>query len=280
MHTDNNNITSNGTPRVTVVMGLYNCESTLQQAVESIINQTYRDWELIMCDDASTDGTYQLACRLAEKDTRIKVLQNRQNMGCNMVLNRCIEAAQGEYIAVMDSDDESLPTRLEKEVAVLDNNRQYAIVGTATIHYDTEGDFMVHRPKEIPQPIDIARSIPHSHPCCMIRRKALLEIGGYCTEKKMYRIEDYYMMARLYARGYRGYNLQEALYRYNDNHEAYRRRLWQTRINEVYTYNRAITILRLPMYARLYTLRSLLVGLLPYPIYKFLHCRPWLKKRT
>ena len=90
MHTDNSDITSNGTPRVTVVMGLYNCESTLQQAVESIINQTYRHWELIMCDDASTDGTYQLACRLAEKDTRIKVLQNRQNMGCNMVLNRCM----------------------------------------------------------------------------------------------------------------------------------------------------------------------------------------------
>lgn len=278
MYAETDNTTHNSTPRVTVVMGMYNCEATLQRAVDSIIGQTLGDWELIMCDDASTDNTYKLACQLAEKDKRIKVLRNAQNVGCNIVMNRCIEAAQGEYIAVMDSDDISLPHRLEREVEVLDNNPQYAIVSTGVMHFDEKGDFRTVRHKEIPQPIDLARSIPHSHPACMVRRDAFMKIGGYCTEKGMHRIEDYYMMARLYACGYRGYNLQEVLYRYYDNHEAYARRTWQVRLNEFHTYSKAIKLLKLPLYTHLYLLRPILVGLIPPPLYNMLHRRPWEKK--
>lgn len=278
MYTETDNTTHKHTPRVTVVMGMYNCEATLQRAVESIINQTFVDWELIMCDDASTDNTYQLACQLAQKDRRIKVLRNTQNVGCNIVMNRCIEIAQGEYIAVMDSDDISLPYRLEREVEVLDNNPQYAIVSGGAIHFDEEGDFRILIHKEIPQPIDLARCIPHCHPACMIRREAIMKIGGYYTEKGMHRIEDYYMMARLYACGYRGYNLQEAVLRYCDNREAYARRTWQVRLNEVHTYTKAIKLLKLPLYTRLYTLRPILVGLTPAPLYNLLHRRSWEKR--
>lgn len=279
MHNDIDNNTSNHIPRVTVVMGMYNCEATLQRAVESIINQTFGDWEMIVCDDASTDNTYHVACRLADKDSRIKVLRNTRNVGCNIVMNRCIEVAQGEYIAIMDSDDISLPCRLEHEVEVLDNNPQYAIVSTGVTHFDEEGDFRTIRHKEIPQPADLARCIPHSHPACMVRREAFMRIGGYYTEKGMHRIEDYYMMARLYACGYRGYNLQEVLFRYYDNREAYARRSWQVRLNEVHTYSKAIKLLQLPFYTRIYTIRPILVGLLPSFLYKFLHRRPWQKRK-
>lgn len=279
MHTDRNNTPLQRPPHVTVVMGMYNCAATLQRAVESIINQTYSDWELIMCDDASTDDTYHIACQLAERDSRIKVLRNTQNIGCNVVMNRCIEAAQGEYIAVMDSDDISLPQRLEREVDILDNNPQYAIVSTGVIFFNEEGDFRTIMGKEIPQPIDLAHSIPHSHPACMVRREALMKIGGYYTEKGMHRIEDYYMMARLYACGYRGYNLQEVLFRYYDNREAYARRTWQVRLNEAHTYCKAMKLLKLPIYTRLYLLRPFLVGMLPLPLYDYLHRRPWKVKK-
>lgn len=104
-------------PHVSVVMGIYNCAHTLPKAIESILNQTYDKWELILCDDCSTDNTYSVAQEYAQKDSRIKLLRNTENTGCNIVLNRCIAAAKGSYIAIMDSDDESLPCRLAREAA-------------------------------------------------------------------------------------------------------------------------------------------------------------------
>lgn len=268
----NNN---NSSPRISVVMGIYNCEATLERAVESIISQTYQDWELIMCDDASTDNTYQLACELAKRDNRITVLRNEKNIGCNVVLNRCIELARGKYIAVMDSDDISLPKRLEREVKILDKNPQYSIVSSATKHFDENGDFMTIRRKERPQPTDFVCGIPHAHGACMIRTKVLKEIGCYITAKRLKRVEDYYMMACIYALGYRGYNIQEILYKVHDNREAYDRRTWSNRINEVYTYNKTYKLLRLRLIHRIMLIRPLLVGMLPRPIYNFLHRRPW-----
>lgn len=129
-------------PTVTVVMGVYNSATSLRRAVASIIAQTYSDWEMIICDDASTDNSYDIACELAQEDSRIKVLRNEKNVGCNIVLNRCIEMARGEYIAIMDSDDISLPHRFEKEVEILDKNPQYAIVGGLARHFNKDGDYM------------------------------------------------------------------------------------------------------------------------------------------
>lgn len=277
MQRDRENQNISYVPHVSVVMGMYNCAMTLGMAIESIISQTYTDWELIVCDDASTDDTYRIANEYAARDSRIKVLRNEHNVGCNIVLNRCIEMARGEYIAVMDSDDISLPQRLEKEVAILDNNPQYVVVGTATIHFDEKGDFLNLPWKERPQPSDFVHGIPHAHPSCMVRRSAMLEIGCYHTEPGMRRVEDYYMFASLYARGYRGYNLQETLVRYCDDNQAYMRRTWQTRLNEVYTYSKAFKILRLPFILYPMLLRPIVVGLLPRPLYNYLHRRPWMR---
>ena len=266
---------TNHKPIVTVVMGVYNGAATLERAVASIISQTFEDWEMIICDDSSTDNSYEIACQCAQKDARIKVLQNEKNLGCNIVLNQCIEQAQGTYIAIMDSDDISLPTRLEKEANILEKNPQYAIVGTALIHFNEKGDFMTFRHKERPQLSDFAHGITHAHPTCMIRRKALLEIGMYESNKYMHRVEDYYMMARLYACGYRGYNIQEPLFRYRDDNASYVNRKWKNRRNEIYTMWRAYNQLRLPFWHYIMLLRPLLVGMLPRPIYSYLHRRPW-----
>lgn len=267
------NINQSNTPRISVVMGVYNSERTLRAAVESIISQSYRDWEFIICDDASSDSSLAILQEYAQQDNRIKVLHNEHNVGCNMVLNRCIKEAKGEYIAIMDSDDISHPSRLEKELNILANNPQYSIVGSALTHYDEEGDFMTFRYKERPDRKDLVHSIPHGHPSCLIRHKVLQEIEGYYTEKGMHRIEDYYMMARIYALGYRGYNLQEPLLRYRDDRNTYTHCRWRTRLNEWHTYNKAFNLLRLPAYLRIYLIRPLLVGMLPRPVYNYLHRR-------
>lgn len=104
-------------------MGIYNCAPTLSEAIDSIVNQTYDNWELIMCDDGSTDDTYRIAESYRQKyPDKVKLIRNRHNSGLNITLNHCLEYAKGEYIARMDGDDISLPQRFEKEFNFLETH--------------------------------------------------------------------------------------------------------------------------------------------------------------
>ena len=90
-------------PVISVIMGIFNCGDTLSEAIECIVNQTFSDWELIMCDDGSNDDTYEIAISYKEKyPEKIIVLQNEKNRGLNYTLNKCLKQAKGKYIARMD----------------------------------------------------------------------------------------------------------------------------------------------------------------------------------
>ena len=100
--------------KISVIMGIYNCQNTLGEAIQCILQQTYSDWELIMCDDGSSDDTYNVALAFVYKyPNRIKLLRNTKNMGLNYALNRCLEFASGEIIARMDGDDRCSENRFE-----------------------------------------------------------------------------------------------------------------------------------------------------------------------
>lgn len=91
-------------------MGIYNCAETLPEAIDSVLTQTFSDWQLILCDDGSKDNTYGIAKEYQGRfPEKILLLQNEQNMGLNHTLNRCLQVASGEYVARMDGDDISLP---------------------------------------------------------------------------------------------------------------------------------------------------------------------------
>ena len=126
-------------PTISVVMGIYNCAKTLEVAVDCIINQTYTDWELIMCDDCSTDDTYTVAESLAKKDSRIILLKNEKNLTLAPTLNKCIAHAKGKYIARMDGDDLCALNRFEKEIAVLDSRPEIALVSCNMDLFDENG---------------------------------------------------------------------------------------------------------------------------------------------
>lgn len=122
-------------------MGVYNCESTLEESIESIINQTYNNWELIICDDGSSDRTYDIAQNYAfDYPNKIKLIKNETNLHLAAALNRCLEYATGEYVARMDGDDISLPERFEKQVVFLNSNPQYQVVGAQMISFDEIGE--------------------------------------------------------------------------------------------------------------------------------------------
>ena len=109
-------------PLISIIMGIYNCEKTLSESIESIINQTYENWELIMCDDCSDDSTLKIAQEFEKKyQNKIKVIKNEENITLGPTLNKCLKLVRGKYVARQDGDDISNLNRLKEEVEFLEN---------------------------------------------------------------------------------------------------------------------------------------------------------------
>ena len=265
--------------KVSIIMGIYNCADTLEEAIESIIAQTFKGWKLIMCDDGSTDNTYEIALRYAQRYNNIWVYKNQKNRGLNYTLNRCLEYADTEYIARMDGDDISLPTRLEKQISFLEEHTEFEIVSSSMISFDDNGEWGVYTNPERPTRESFIKGSPFCHAPCMVRREAYQAVNGYSVDKKLLRMEDYHLWIKMYEQGYVGYNISEALYKMRDDRDATMRRKYRYRMNEAYVRYVAIQKLALPIYSYIYILRPLLVGLLPTNIYEYLHKRK-LKKNS
>ena len=126
-------------PRVSVIMSVFNRENCLERSINSILSQTFTDFEFVICDDGSSDNSYEKLLEFAKIDKRIKVIKNTKNEGIAFSLNRCLEVSNGEYIAKMDDDDYSHPSRFEREVEFLDTHPEYSIVGTRRHSFDENG---------------------------------------------------------------------------------------------------------------------------------------------
>ena len=271
--------------KVSIIMGIYNCAKTLPEAIDSIIAQTFTDWQLIMCDDGSIDNTYMVAKAYVDNDpSRFILLQNEHNMGLNHTLNRCLSEATGAYVARMDGDDISVPTRLEKEVRFLDENPEYSIVSSTMILFDENGEWGKSQTIEKPTKRDFIKHSPvHSHAPCMIRREAYMAVGGYTEDKRMLRFEDVNLWYKLYAKGYIGYNISEPLYRMRDDRAAARRRSLKSRMNGVYVTYVGLKLFDAPWYMYWYVvvdfLKHLVKGAMPEQAYLWFHKKAIRKER-
>lgn len=263
----------NNRNKVSVIMGVYNCEKTLSDSIDSIIGQTYTNWELIMCDDASTDNSLQIMRDYEMKYPNIHVITNGKNMGLNYTLNKCLKLASGQLIARMDGDDISLKNRFEEEVNILLENPDISIVSCPMIYFDSNGEWGKGKMIEYPQKADFIKGTPFCHAPCMVRKEAYLAVKGYSVAKKLLRVEDYHLWIKMYAEGYKGYNIQHPLYKMRDDRKAISRRKFRYRMNEAYV--RGVAIKKLGLSKKYYVsvLRPILVGILPLPIYELLHKR-------
>lgn len=258
--------------KISVLMGIYNCADTLPESIDSILAQTYSNWELILCDDGSTDATFAVAQQYRSRfPEKIVLLKNDKNMGLNHTLNRCLAAATGDYIARMDGDDLCDPDRFTRELAALEAHHNMAVVSTPMEYFDENGIWATGTAIEFPQPVDFLHGTPFCHAPCMARRAVITAIGGYTDDPKYLRVEDYDLWVKLYAAGYRGMNLNEPLYRMRDDRNAASRRKFRYRINEARVKCKAVRLLKLPLWGYLWALRPILVGLLPQWAYQRLH---------
>lgn len=261
--------------KISVIMGIYNCESTLSQAVESIINQTYQNWELILCDDGSTDHTYALAQTLATEDERLVVIKNDENCGLNKTLNHCLKYATGEYIARMDGDDICEPERFERQISFLSSQDEFAICSSAMFFFDESGKWGENKVKAKPAPEDIAKGSPICHAPVMMRKECYDTVHGYTEDKKMLRVEDVNLWFKLYAAGYRCYNISDPLYGMRNDKNASNRRKYRYRLNETYVRILGCKMLKVSWKYYLYALKPLIVGIIPAEIRMLIRKRQW-----
>ena len=195
------------TKKISVIMPVYNTkEESLREAIESILNQTYTDFELIIINDGSTNNSEDVI--KSYTDERIRYIK-QDNQGAAGSRNNGIKAAIGEYIAIMDSDDISYPNRLEEEVKFLDGHPDYAIVGSsAEIFPRTKMWINVEEPRIL----DFIRECNFVHSTVMYRRKLFIE-NGYTYDLMMPPTEDYDLWSKIILKE-KAYNIQKPLVRY------------------------------------------------------------------
>jgi glycosyltransferase involved in cell wall biosynthesis len=200
--------------KVTVLLPVYNAGSPLRLALESLIQQSYSDYEVLVIDDKSMDGSLAIIREFEKRSPLIRVIAHETNRGLATTLNEGLALARGEYVARMDQDDESLPSRLETQVAFLDANPDYSVVGSFTYHMGATRarDRLVTLPTGFQE---IADTLPNYnclyHPATMLRRKAILDIGGY--REAFRNAEDYDLWLRV-SRVSKLENIPEPLLRY------------------------------------------------------------------
>ena len=247
-----------------IITGIYNIEycKSFDRSMESILQQTYKDFEWIICDDGSTDKTWELLQEYAVKDNRIKLLRNEKNIGLAATLNHCLEHAGGEFIVRQDADDYSDERRLERQIAYLKVHPEVDVLGCQVYLFDEDGVWGKQTfPREV-QNKDFLFYSPYKHGAVVFRKSALEQAGNYRVTKETRRAEDYDLFMTIQTFG-RGENLDEYLYYFCEDIQARKRRKYRYRLDEAKIRYIGFRKLGLLPKGIPYVVKPLLVGLIP-----------------
>jgi glycosyltransferase involved in cell wall biosynthesis len=231
------------TPRVSVIMSVYNGEPYLSEAVDSILNQTHTDFEFIIINDGSEDNTGEILSDYARKDYRVNLLNNETNIGYTRSLNKGIKVARGMYIARQDADDISHPNRLERQVRYLDLNPEVGLLGSVPQYIDSSGILKLSCNQVVfTDHENIHRQLLTGncfhHGSVMIRKECIDQVGVYNVDLEP--SEDYDLWLRL-SEVTRMANLEEGLYYYREHSNSVSsKRLFQQKVNKARALERAI----------------------------------------
>ncbi len=199
-------------PKVSILMSVYNGARHLREAIDSVLNQTYKDFEFIIIDDKSEDETSEII--KSYQDDRIIFIQNDFNIGLTKSLNKALALAKGQYIARIDHDDIYFNNKLQRQIEFFDNNPDCKILFTDVLKIDEDGDILpsYNRVKTSEDIFYLMHFInPVIHPAVIIEKTVLTNIGGYNEEYKF--AQDYELWSRLIYK-YKFYKLNEPLLKY------------------------------------------------------------------
>ncbi len=246
---------------VSVIMPVYNPEGDeLRRAVASVLDQSFRDFELVICDDHSKEYVKEVIDEFS--DQRIVYIRNEKNSGCAYSLNRCIEAARGELLIRQDSDDYSLPGRFEKIISEYKKEGR-DIISSNIILFDEKGEWGHRDYPKTPLKKDFLFAVPFMHGACALKKTSVVNAGMYPVSDKTARCEEYALFMTMYSLGARGINIEDRLYAFNENHAAVKRRKYSDKIKEVKVKAEGFKKLKLYPAGFIYLAKPLIVGLIP-----------------
>jgi glycosyltransferase EpsE len=223
--------------KVTFIMSVFNEESVLSSAIESILKQSYQDWLLIIVDDGCTDNSQKLVNYYANNDKRITCTINKSNKGLAYSLNKAVEGSSSKYIARMDADDICLPNRLETQLQYLEHHPEVDVLGTgAQVLNVNNSKTIVLKPESHNAILNsIEKTNPFFHSSVMMRRSFVESMNGYDT--KCLRAQDY----DLWLRGvdkFKYHNLPEVLMTYSSRNQSFRSIYYGFRVRVINAYRR------------------------------------------
>ncbi len=207
---------------ISVLMSVYNGKLFLKEAVESILNQSFTDFEFIIFDDCSIDDSAQLLQKYVKTDKRIKLITNKHNIGLGANLRQGVEIASGKWIARMDADDIALPHRLQTQIDYVTAHPNTDILGSYAFDIDNQGNTISLRKC----PIDHKRIIkyiwtcPIIHPTAFMKKESLIKAGSYGQEKRR---QDYALWFRCAKNGLIFANIPEPLIKYRFTEDYFKR---------------------------------------------------------
>jgi len=197
-------------PLISVVMSVYNSEKYLKEAIDSILIQTYTNFEFIIINDGSRDRSLEIIRKYQEEDERI-ILISRENKGLPYSLNEGIRLSKGKYIARMDADDISLPTRVEEQVIFMEENRDIGICGCSILDLDTDRKWIL-TPYDKRLKVELLFLSAFAHPSVMIDRKMMIENNLFYNEA-FFQSQDFELWVRM-SKYTKFANLKSTLLRY------------------------------------------------------------------
>lgn len=259
--------------KISVIMACYNCEKTIEKAIDSILAQTYTNWIMICCDDGSKDNTLEILNRYKKKyPDKFVIIQNKGNKKLPYSLNHCLKYVETEFVARMDADDWSLPERFAKQIAYMKSHPEIDLVGTG-INVSNGRDILttIVQP-ENPNPEDMLHCNCFSHATIMTYKRVYDSLEGYSLDPNVERCEDLDLWSRFFVKGFHGYNMPETLYTILEDEDAVHRRDLRNRLNTAKTLNAAFKRMGLrgiKCYKKAYF--QVLTYFVPMGIYKKLH---------
>lgn len=197
---------------ISVVMSVYNGERYLVEAIDSILNQTYSDFEFIIINDCSTDKTAEIL--QSYNDARIKIINNDENLRLPASLNKGLRLAKGKYIARMDADDIALPDRFEKQISYLEKNQEVAVIGGSLIVFNEQEGEIYTQKADCNELLDKYYLIPSPilHPTAMLRKSMTVD-EGYFYNEKYTSAQDYDLWLRI-AKKHKINNIADIVLKY------------------------------------------------------------------
>ncbi len=249
---------------VSVIMAVYNCEDCVSRSIDSILNQTYTNWEFIICDDCSTDNTYKILEQYREKyPDKITLVKNEKNSKLSYSLNHCLKYAKGTFVARMDADDISKPERFKKQIDFLKSNPEISLVGTTMKVFNGNVVDGVRTYKYEPTKFDLRFNSCFAHATIMTYKSVYDSLGGYLVSRRTQRGQDFDLWFRFFAKGYRGVNLPDPLYVITEDKNAFKRKKYRYRFYATLTALNGYRLVKMPIYYYPFAFKPLISGLIP-----------------